>query len=359
MNRRFSNLSEVYAHGFDTVIDVRSPAEYAEDHWPGAVSLPVLDNEQRAVVGTVYKQQSPFRARVLGASLVAANAAAHLAGPLADKPGGWRPLVYCWRGGQRSGSFASILAQVGWRVGLVEGGYRTYRRMVADFLHERPLPHRFVVLDGNTGTAKTELLGHLQRHGLQVLDLEGLAAHRGSLFGAMSHPQPAQKAFESLLAQALHRLDPVRPVVVEAESSKIGDLIVPPSVWDVMKTAPRVAISAPVLARAAYLVRAYDDALANPERLGAVLAALVPYHGVEKVNHWRQLYQGGALDDLAAELIEQHYDPRYSRTRKSHPQAVEVVETPDLAAPDLERLAGQLADAVLRADVDRLQPAAR
>ena len=227
----FDSLSAIHAAPFDTLIDVRSPAEYAEDHIPGAISLPVLSDAERARVGTIYTQQSAFRARKIGAALVARNAAKHIEGPLADHDGGWRPLVYCWRGGQRSGSFASILAQIGWRAETVAGGYRTYRRLVVRAMHEAPLPHRLVLLDGNTGTAKTELLGLLAARGVQVVDLEGLAAHRGSLFGAVARAQPSQKAFEGALAAAFDSLDTARPVVVEAESSKVGEVLVPPSVW--------------------------------------------------------------------------------------------------------------------------------
>ena len=121
---------------------------------------------------------------------------------MADKPGGWQPLVYCWRGGQRSGSFASILSQIGWRAQTIEGGYRSYRRLVVQAMHEEALPHRLILLDGNTGTAKTELLALLAARGAQVVDLEHLAAHRGSLFGGVEQPQPSQKAFEGALARA-------------------------------------------------------------------------------------------------------------------------------------------------------------
>lgn len=346
MKRNFTSLDEVYAHGADTVIDVRSPAEYAADHWPGAINLPALDNAERARIGTIYKQQSPFEARILGAALVARNAARHLEGALRDKPGGWLPLVYCWRGGQRSGSFATILDQIGWRVAVVAGGYKTYRRLVVSALHEMPLSHPFVVLDGNTGTAKTELLGLIAARGVQVLDLEGLAAHRGSLFGAVAPDQPSQKAFESAIAIELHGLDPGRPVVVEAESSKIGDLLVPPSLWEAMKAAPRIAVSAPVAARAAYLVRAYGDVVADTGKLHQVLGALTAFHGREQVDLWRQQADAGQYEQLAAALMQEHYDPAYGRWRRSRPApAVELVAG-GLGAADLEQLADRLVQAV-------------
>ncbi|MCL4153006.1 UNVERIFIED_CONTAM: hypothetical protein GTU68_052311 [Idotea baltica] len=256
MPTAFSTLNDILNHGFDTVIDVRSPAEFAEDHVPGAINLPALSNEERARVGTIYVQETPFKARKIGAALVARNVAAHLDGPLKDMDGGWQPLVYCWRGGQRSGSFASILSQIGWRAEVVEGGYQSYRNLVHDALYETALPHRLILLDGNTGTAKTDILHRLNALGVQVLDLEGLANHRGSLLGAMEGGQPAQKGFETALACALDALDPKRPVLVEAESSKVGARIVPPSLWSAMKAAPRIEIDAPLDARAQYLANA-------------------------------------------------------------------------------------------------------
>nr|MCU0909115.1 tRNA 2-selenouridine(34) synthase MnmH [Paracoccaceae bacterium] len=258
-----SSLSDLRALPFDTVIDVRSPAEFAEDHIPGAISLPVLSDAERARVGTIYKQDAPFAARKIGAALVARNAATHLEGPLAAMPGGWRPLVYCWRGGQRSGSFAAILREIGWRVDTIVGGYKTWRRLVLTAMHAPALQHRLVVLDGFTGTAKTALLPRLAALGVQVVDLEALAAHRGSLLGAVDRAQPSQKAWEGALALALAALDPARPVVVEAESSRIGNLSVPPAVWASMRTAPRIEIAAPVAARADYLARAYADLTAD------------------------------------------------------------------------------------------------
>ena len=186
-------IADLDALDFDAIIDVRSPAEYAEDHVPGAINLPVLSDAERAQVGTIYKQVSAFDARKIGAALVARNAALHLEGPLAALTGGWRPLVYCWRGGQRSGSFASILAQVGWRVTLLVGGYKSWRRLVVAEVQETPVRPPVVVLDGNTGSAKTDVLAAVAAAGGQVIDLEGLANHRGSLFGAMPGGSPARR----------------------------------------------------------------------------------------------------------------------------------------------------------------------
>ncbi|MEM8824713.1 MAG: tRNA 2-selenouridine(34) synthase MnmH, partial [Pseudomonadota bacterium] len=238
---------------FDDVIDVRSPSEFAEDHMPGAINLPVLSDAERAKVGTIYVRQDRFLARKVGAALVARNSADHLAGPLADRDGGWRPLVMCWRGGQRSGSFASILAQIGWRVEVLDGGYRSYRRLVKARVYDEDVPNRLVVIDGGTGTGKTVLLRHIAEAGGQIVDLEHLAAHRGSNFGGLATGQPSQKMFESRLAMAFGALDPGRPVFVEAESNAIGKVRIPPSIWTTMKAAQVVRLDVPLAARARHL----------------------------------------------------------------------------------------------------------
>ncbi len=315
MPYRIASLPDLASHGFDTVIDVRSPAEFAEDRIPGAINLPALTDNERAMVGTIYTRESPFTARKVGAALVARNVAAHLEGPLAEIGGGWRPLVYCWRGGQRSRSVATILREIGWRVETVEGGYRSFRREVVRVLYQREFPTRAVLIDGNTGTAKTEILARLQDRGAQAIDLEGLARHRGSLLGATSRNQPSQKAFETALAMELAGLDPARPVVFEAESSKVGDLIVPPSVWKAMTAAARIEISAPVAARAAYLARTYADLTADAPALSLALAALKPMQGGERVVNWQTMASQGRFEELAAELCVLHYDPRYAKSR--------------------------------------------
>lgn len=332
MSHEFKTLDAALNHDFDTVIDVRSPSEFAEDHIPGAVSLPVLSDEERARVGTLYKQVSPFDARKLGAALVARNAARHIEGPLSGYDGSWQPLVYCWRGGQRSGSFASILSQIGWRTELVAGGYKSWRKLVQTRLYERELGLQIILLDGNTGTAKTALLARLQARGYQMIDLEGLAAHRGSLLGGQPGGQPSQKGFETLLATELAKLDPARPVLVEAESSKIGNLSLPPSLWKVMAAAPRIVIEAPITARATYLADAYADIIADPALLQQRLNVLIRHRGHEVVAGWTSLLEQHNFHGLAAALIEQHYDPAYAKARAAKQR------------PELGRISAQTLD---------------
>jgi len=343
MAKDFHALADLLDHGFDTVIDVRSPAEFAEDHLPGAINLPVLDNEERARVGTIYKQESPFRARKIGAALVFRNAARHIETALVEKDGAWRPLVYCWRGGQRSGSFTWMLREIGWRAETVKGGYQTYRRLVYHALYQGRVPHRLVLLDGYTGTAKTALLNILDRRGVQVLDLEGLAAHRGSLLGEMAAPQPSQKAFETALAAALSRLDPARPVLVEAESSKVGERMVPPALWAAMKDAPRIEVSAPLAARTAYLVRAYDDILSDPDRLRARLDALRAHRGHAVVDGWFERIAAGDKPGLTRALMVEHYDPAYAKSRKAiGAEVLARVTAESLEAAGLETVAAEI-----------------
>jgi len=299
--------------GFDAIIDVRSPAEFALDAVPGAINLPVLDNEQRAAVGTEYVQGSKFLARRTGAALVARNIAAHLEGPLGDRTGGFRPLVYCWRGGQRSGAMVTVMDQVGWPVTVLDGGYQTWRRQVQAALYDVPVPHPLVLLDGPTGSGKTALLEAVTARGGQTLDLEALAGHRGSLFGAMPGGQPSQKGFESRLHDALARLDPARAVLVEAESSKIGARVIPPSLWAAMRAAPRIRLESPVPVRTARTVRDYAMIAADPAALDKALTSLPRHIGKATVAEWRTLAAAGEVERLAAELIVHHYDPAYRR----------------------------------------------
>jgi len=343
MTFTIASLDDIYDAPYDSVVDVRSPAEFAEDHIPGAMSLPVLSDDERARVGVIYTQVSPFDARKVGAALVARNAARHIENALGDRDGSWCPLVYCWRGGQRSGALASVLSQIGWRAGTLVGGYRTYRRLVVAMLRHSPLPHRLVLLDGNTGTAKTEILGRLAARGVQTLDLEALAAHRGSLLGAVNEPQPSQKTFESALARKLSGLDPGRPVVAEAESSRVGNLQLPSSLWRAMREADRIELTAPLDVRARYLARTYSELTENRSMLRCTLAKFVKFQGHARVKAWQELAGAGAFETLAGELIRWHYDIRYGKSRMVRKVAVcgEVVFD-DLTDAELDRAADRI-----------------
>jgi len=302
---------------FDSIIDVRSPAEFAEDRLPGAINLPVLSNEERALVGTIYVRDSHFLARRIGAAIVARNIAAHLDDALAEKPARYHPLLYCWRGGMRSNAMASVLSQIGWRVGVLKGGYRTWRRSVVAALRSSDEPLKILLIDGQTGTAKTELLRLLEARGMQTLDLEALAAHRGSLFGGyQAREQPSQKFFESELWTRLARFDASRPIAVEAESSRIGRCATPPRLWKAMLDASRVILRADVDARADYLLRAYADLVADPGIAAAAVERLRPFHAKERIEEWLAMAEAGEFRNLATGLMREHYDPAYERSRR-------------------------------------------
>lgn len=337
------SLSALETLGFDEIIDARSPAEFAEDHIPGALNLPVMSDAERAEIGTIYKQVNPFQARKQGAAIVARNVARHLETVLADRPKGYKPLVYCWRGGQRSGSFTLILRQIGWQAETLDGGYRAFRRLVQQALYDQPWPAPIIVLDGNTGTAKTDLLTLLAERGKQVIDLEAFANHRGSLFGAMAGAQPTQKAFETRLAMAAAGLDPNHPVLVEAESSRVGQRTLPPSLWKAMCAAPRLMVQAPLQARARYLARRYDDVSADSTRLLQTLQALAPLHAADRLAQWCAMAEQGAFTELAAELMQHHYDPRYAKQRDRYADMVRATETCEGLEPaDLAQLADRI-----------------
>ena len=350
MIRRTTDLSAAARAGFDAIIDVRSPAEFAQDHIPGAINLPVLDDAERAEIGTIYVQSSKFLARRIGAAKVARNIAAHLDGPLKDRDGSFRPLVHCWRGGQRSGAMAAVMDQIGWPVTVLDGGYMTWRRGVQAALYGDGTGLDVVLLDGGTGSGKTALLARLADRGVQVVDLEGLAAHRGSLFGALKdRPQPSQKLFESRLFEALEGLDPDRPVVVEAESSRVGARTVPPALWAAMGRASVIELSAPVEARAAFSARVYADIAADADALETALTRLPPHHSKETVAAWKAMACERAFAPLAAALIADHYDPAYRRmsARRARP-LLGRVEMVDVSDGELERAAGMVAATLSR-----------
>jgi tRNA 2-selenouridine synthase len=304
---------------FDTVVDVRSPAEFAEDHIPGAINLPVLDNEERATVGTLYVTDS-FEARRVGASLVAAHLADHLRGPeLASRPANWRPLVNCWRGGMRSGSMVQVMRMVGWDAQPLTGGYKTWRKHVIAQIEERAprLPLR--VLCGATGSAKTRVLQALGRQGAQVLDLEEMARHKGSVLGGLpGEPQPTQKMFETRLVDAMSRLDPEQPVYVEAESRKIGRVAVPTPLLERMRSAECIEIDAPRSARVDFLLRDYDWLTQDVDALVALIEQLKGLQSNTTLERWIAWARGRDFARLVDELLELHYDPQYGRSQRGN-----------------------------------------
>lgn len=301
---------------FHTIIDARSPAEFAEDHLPGAVNWPVLDDDERRVVGTEYTQVSAFDAKKRGAAMVARRIGELLETHAQDKPRDWLPLVYCWRGGKRSGTLAWFLDQIGFRTSLLQGGYKAFREQIREQLTTLPLRYDYVVIAGRTGSGKTRLLQALAEAGAQVLDLEGLAKHRGSVLGGLPHePQPTQKAFETQLWSALSAFDASRPVYVESESRKIGALHVPTALLERMRNDGRVVmVTMPDEARVQLLVEEYGFFAAQLERFCGHLDTLVDLRGRETVQHWQALAREGRWADVFADMMRSHYDPLYLKS---------------------------------------------
>ncbi len=317
-------------------IDVRSPAEYAIDHIPGAQTHPVLDDDERTRIGTLHARDSAFAARQAGAAIVARNIATMLEDAFRDKPRDWAPLVYCWRGGQRSRSLTHVLNEVGWRAVQLAGGYRAYRRNVLSLLATLPLRFDYRVVCGLTGSGKSCLIAALAAEGAQALDLERIARHRGSLLGDLPvDPQPTQKAFESALVAALQRFDPARPVYVESESKRIGTLQVPESLLATMREAPCIRLELPRAPRVELLKREYAHFLADPAAFAARLERLAPLHGKKAVEQWAAAATAGEWDRVIAELLDLHYDPAYTRSiGRNFPRIAEAVTVAPAAATD-------------------------
>jgi tRNA 2-selenouridine synthase len=333
--------------GFDAILDARSPAEFAEDHLPGAISVPVLDDAERVLVGTVYKQQGAFEAKRIGAPIASRNIAHHIETLFAERPRSWRPLVYCWRGGGRSGSLTHVLRQVGWDAVRLEGGYKAFRRQVVADLEIMPQRLRFHVICGATGSGKSRLLEALAAAGAQALDLEALAAHRGSVLGELPDaPQPSQKSFETSLWSALAGFDPGRPVFVESESKKVGNLRVPDALITHMRAARCFRLEADAATRVELLMEDYAHFVARPEALAQKLDCLRNLHGAERIEQWKTHLAQGAWKELVGDLLESHYDPAYHRSLARNyrdAQSATPVEVRDITARGIEALARRLA----------------
>jgi tRNA 2-selenouridine synthase len=335
---------------FDTLIDARSQGEYAEDHLPGALNWPVLDDDERAAVGTEYKQVSSFDARKRGAALVARHIAEHVEQRVHDKPRSWKPLVYCWRGGQRSGTLAWFLAQIGFHTHVLAGGYKAFRTEVIRELETLPDRFDWRVVCGRTGSGKTRLLQALRRAGAQVLDLEDLASHRGSVLGHLpGRPQPGQKAFETAVWSALRGFDPARPVFVESESAKVGNLRVPMQLLERMRRDGRcVRVAMPDAARLALLLEDYAFFVQDPELLCRSLEPLVTLRGKDKVRAWQDGARAGRVAEVFLQLMHEHYDPGYERSMQRNFAGYDrdpALDLPDGDEATLDAAARGLVDA--------------
>jgi tRNA 2-selenouridine synthase len=294
------------------VIDVRSPAEFALDHIPGAVNYPVLSNEERIQIGTLYKQVSPFAAKKLGAAFVSRNISNHLETHLLELPREWRPLIYCWRGGERSGAFTHILNRIGWKAMQLESGYQGFRRTVIDGLEQAANAFSFQVICGMTGSGKTKVLQEIGALGAQILDLEGLAVHRGSVLGNEPNiEQPSQKGFETALWNALRKLDPSKTVFVESESKKVGGLHIPDALMEKIRNGACIELRSSTQTRVSWLIREYHHFLTDTDNFKAKLALLTTHYGKVQIAKWNDAIDAGNFPELVEELLVKHYDPSY------------------------------------------------
>ena len=320
-------------HSYDLIIDARSPREFDEDHIPGAVNLPVVDNEEFAKVGTLHRSD-PLAAYQLGARYSLQNISRHIENCISKYADKSKILVYCFRGGKRSKAWFDVLDTIGYRVEKLKGGWKAYRHWVNEQLASVPGNYRYIVLSGPTGCGKTRLLTALHNAGAQVLDLEGVAVHRGSIIGAVpGKQQPSQKLFDSYLLQRLSGLDPARPVWVEAESKKIGQVQLPDALLASMRQGKTIAVEATLPQRVQLLREDYAHFEQEPSTLIERLVFLRPLIGGQEFGAWEELADQRQVPELLERLICNHYDPAYRRSiKRNYP---EIDAAPKVMLDDL------------------------
>jgi len=325
---------------FDTIIDVRSPLEYEEDHIIGSINCPVLDDQERIIVGTIYKRESTFKAKIIGSSLTARNIAKHIEEKFINQQGSWQPLVYCWRGGQRSKAFSIILSEVGWRTCQLEGGYKKYRNEVINFLNRIGSKLKIILISGKTGSAKTKILQNIKLQGGQILDLENLANHKGSLLGKIPGlKQPSQKLFESKLYHQIKQLDLRKNVYIEAESSKIGNIHIPKTIWAKMIISPRIEIEADLELRSSFLLKDYRYMCENPELIKPIIYGLKNRLSKKLINDWLELITKKLWLDLTKSFLENHYDPSYSsNTIKNDRKVIKKIQAKSFSKQEISEI---------------------
>lgn len=325
---------------FDTIIDVRSPLEYEEDHIIGSINCPVLNDQERIIVGTIYKKESTFKAKIIGSSLTARNIAKHIEEKFINQQGSWQPLVYCWRGGQRSKAFSIILSEVGWRTCQLEGGYKKYRNEVINFLNRIGSKLKIILISGKTGSAKTKILQNIKLQGGQILDLENLANHKGSLLGKIPGlKQPSQKLFESKLYHQIKQLDLRKNVYIEAESSKIGNIHIPKTIWAKMIVSPRIEIEADLELRSSFLLKDYRYMCENPELIKPIIYGLKNRLSKKLINDWLELITKKLWLDLTKSFLENHYDPSYSsNTIKNDRKVIKKIQAKSFSKEEISEI---------------------
>jgi tRNA 2-selenouridine synthase len=307
---------------FNTIIDARSESEYALDRLPSAVNWPTLNDVERHEVGTQYAQINAFEAKKRGAALAAKNIAGHIEREVIALPKSWRPLVYCWRGGKRSGSLALILSEIGFEVTLIDGGYKAFRSAMVEDIARLSKRFNYRVICGPTGSGKTRLLQGLADNGAQVLDLEALAEHRSSVLGLIpGQEQPSQKQFDMRVWHALKALDPSRTVWAESESKKVGNVSIPDALMSGLRASPCARVELPVEERVKLLLEDYAFFVKDPDFFCKRLDVLRDLRGHAVINMWHEQIRAGQVAQVVKELLELHYDPGYlSSTRRNFSQ---------------------------------------
>ena len=344
MLKKYKIRKNLEYNNFDTIIDVRSPSEFAEDHIVGSINCPVLSDLEREKVGTIYKRESTFKAKIIGSSLTARNIAKHIEERFSEYKGSWQPLVYCWRGGQRSKAFAIILSEVGWRTQQLEGGYKEYRNHVLEFMDTIGSKLKIILISGKTGCAKTKILQSIAQQGGQILDLEGLANHKGSLLGKIPNlKQPSQKFFESKLFYQLKQLNLKKEVFLEAESSKIGNIHIPKTIWAKMIVSPRIEIKADIHLRSTFLVKDYEYMCKNPELINPIIFGLRKRLSKKLVDSWKELIDQKKWQKLTRSFLENHYDPSYSsNTIKNDRKIIKEIKAQSFNSSEITKIASSI-----------------
>lgn len=316
------------------IVDVRTPLEFAEDHLPGAINVPILTNPERVEIGTLYKQQGPQIAKERGLQLTCHRFPAIVA-TIAEAAAGRPVLVYCWRGGLRSESVALLLEMTGYPVVKLSGGYKSFRAVVTAFFEDFTPPAPLVVLHGMTGSGKTEFLQRLARNGWSTVDLEGLARHRGSAFGSLGMgEQPSQKQFETSLWDAFRTLAPKRPIILEGESKRIGRLTLPGNLYEVMAENAKIWCEVSVETRVNRLATEYArETYRQP--MAEALERISRKLGGEQYASLKQMLDSWDVTALARGLIENYYDRLYYRVRRWEPDGIISLEEYGVAEEQL------------------------
>lgn len=345
-------------HEFDAIIDARSENEFDADHLPDAVNWPTLNNDERHSIGTLYTQVNPFEARKRGAAIAARNIAEHIEREVISKPRDWKPLAYCWRGGQRSGALSLILSQIGFHATLLEGGYKAFRCAVVQDIPRLVNALDWRVIGGTTGSGKTRLLQALASQGAQVLDLEALARHRSSVLGALPGlEQPTQKRFDTLVWDTLRHLNPAHPVFIESESKKVGNVAVPAALIEAMHRSSCLNLVLPDTERVALLLEDYDFFVRDVESFCERLQVLAAFKGKLLVEGWQAQVRAGEIAPVVQALLTQHYDPTYLESMRRN--FVQFENAKMIAPNDHSMVAMQLlAQEIIRETTSAQSPAA-